>query len=145
MTSHVTILLLVAISGSGLTSTAAQDAGKVTLTYTCSDIGGSMLRAPKWQPETDRYSGQSVNIWYRGDGEAAAISWRKGDEVYYETAGMGLALKAGFVVLVLGPDRAETYAFNPATMELLFTDIRSGSALLPNSVKAFRGTCSPGK
>jgi hypothetical protein len=62
---------------------------------------------------------------------------------HYEAVGLGIAMRGGFSIIVWGEEYVETYVYNAGTMELLFSQVRSGSALLPNSIKSFRGRCKP--
>jgi hypothetical protein len=50
-------------------------------------------------------------------------------------------MKSGFAIIVTGDETVETYVYNAPNAELLYSSIRSGSAVLPNRVQAFRGVC----
>lgn len=140
----VTIAVLVggfvlSASASGRTLSESQ----VALEYACSGLAGAAVFAPKWEHEADGASNQEVRVVFGGDGQPASISWQREGVDYYKSPGVGFSLASGFAVLVLEPDRLETYVYSAGTTELLFTQTRVGNAVLPNSMKVFRGVCRP--
>lgn len=114
------------------------------LAYVCSNVTGVIITAPRWQSESDGASGQEVRLVFGGDLAPSSVSWRKGESTYYETDGVGFSLGSGFAILIHAEDRIETYVYSAGTTELLFSSTRLGSKVLPNAMKAFRGTCTPG-
>src|SRR5690606_16145776 len=111
----------------------------------CSDIAGSSMAAPAWKAAPDGTTDQQVRIRYRGNQEVAEASWTIGNEApYYEAVGLGVGMQGGFAIFVFADDYVETYVYNAGTTELLYSSIRAGSALLPNTIKSFRGSCRPG-
>ena len=117
----------------------------VQLSFTCTGIAGSRMAAPDWKATPDGTSDQRVVIRYRGNQEIAEASWTIRNEApYYEAVGLGVGMRAGFSIFVFAEEYVETYVYNAGTTELLYTSTRSGSALLPNSIKSFRGSCRPG-
>lgn len=117
--------------------------GTPPMTIRCVNISGSHIAAPQWQVEGDGASGQDVRLEFGGDGSPSRIVWRRSGTQYTEASGLGVSMRTGFLILVAAEDYVETYVYNPGTTELLFSATRSGSALLPNGIKAFRGTCTP--
>jgi hypothetical protein len=144
-----TALLVLLVLGVGAKVVAQEQetgARKSTppLVVRCVNIAGSHIAAPKWQAESDGASGQDVLLEFGGDKELSKISWRKNGVQYSETFGLGFSMRTGFLIVIPAEDSVETYVFNAGSSELLFSGTRSGSLILPNSIKAFRGTCSLG-
>lgn len=136
MTNPVLVFILTA-AASGVPSSQG-----VSLAYECTGVAGFSMAAPNWVAERDSASQQVVRLEYRSDNGEAMVSWSRNGEVYVRSQGIGIAMSSGFVILVPGESLIETYVYNAGTTELLFTQTRSGSSLLPNIVKAFRGTCT---
>jgi hypothetical protein len=107
----------------------------------CRNIAGTSINAPAWKAESDGASGQVVRLVYSGDSEVAMVTWSRNGQVYLESPGIGKAMKSGFAIVVFDDEYIETYVYNAGTAEMLFSQLRSGSAVLPNVIKAFRGTC----
>jgi len=57
--------------------------------------------------------------------------------------GIGVSTNSGFSIAVFGGEFTETYVVNVGTSELLYSNIRAGSGMLPNAMKSFRGFCKP--
>ena len=128
-------------SALGSTHGHAQD---VPVAYLCGNLVGSYLAAPNWRVEGDGAKDQLVILTYKGDKSLSTVSWvRLGEMPYYESPGLAVAMKSGFVIVTFSEDFTETYVFNAGTTELLFSSVRSGSAVLPNAIKTLRGTCTP--
>jgi hypothetical protein len=119
----------------------AQD---VPRSYLCGDFVGSYFGAPSWKVHEDRATNQQVLLDFKGGGQpGSSIKWYRNGNVYYDSPGMGATMTSGFVIVTLTDNFIETYVFNAGTSELLFSMTRSGNPLLPNTVKALRGTCKP--
>ena len=108
------------------------------------EVGPSMA-APTWSAETDGTSNQTVLIAFRGDGEQAGADWTIAGqkEPYYRAVGAGVGMSSGFAIMVVADEYTESYVYNAGTTELFFSSIRSGSRVLPNTIKSFRGSCKP--
>jgi hypothetical protein len=120
------------------------DKEPMLFTYVCTGLSGYIVPAPKWAAESDGMKDQQVLLKYRGDWKLAEATWTMGSaQPYYQAAGIGRSMRSGFSITVAADEYVETYIYNAGTTELLFTVTRSGSQLLPNSIKAFRGTCKP--
>ncbi len=117
--------------------------GQAALAYLCSQMSGANVSAPLWKSEPDGAGGQDVRIVFGGTDARSSVTWRRGASTYYEANGAGFLMGAGFAIVVLEKDRIETYVYSAGNTELLFSSTRAGSQVLPNSVKAFRGTCVP--
>ena len=88
-------------------------------------------------------SNQEVLLYFKGGKSVSNVKWYRDGKVYYETAGIGYAMKVGFGIVVFADEYIETYVVNVGTSELLFTMVRAGSAMLSNAIKTQRGTCKP--
>jgi hypothetical protein len=95
--------------------------------------------APEWKAEADGMSGQQVLLHYNGAN--STVKWYRGGKVYYENSGVGIAMNGGFAIVAVLDEQIETYVLNIGTLELLQSSTRSGSSMMPNSIKAQRGTC----
>jgi hypothetical protein len=91
----------------------------------------------------DASSNQEVLLYFKGGKSVSSVKWYRDGKVYYESDGIGYAMKGGFGIIALADEYVETYVFNVGTFELLFTMVRSGSATLPNAIKTMRGSCKP--
>jgi hypothetical protein len=146
-------LLVVVLTIAGLSSpvdavaqaSASGEPAGLGLAYQCAEIAGTSIFAPKWESSADGASGQVVRLWYRTGDAPSFVAWVRGGVEYDRSPGVGFPMGAGFAILVVAEDRLETYVYNAGTTELLFTQTRSGNSLLPNVVKAYRGTCVPGR
>lgn len=140
---------MVALSSAGLSAQQPEALRRnepaLQMSYTCAGITGSSMAAPDWKSTQDGTSQQQLVLRYRGNREVAHASWTIRNETpYYEAVGLGVSMGAGFAIFVFAQDYVETYVYNAGTTELLYTAIRSGSTVLPNSIKSFRGHCRPG-
>jgi hypothetical protein len=122
---------------------APNQTGVTLLAFTCTAVSGAALVAPEWKPDVDGMKDQSVlRLRYRGDRQVSEVAWGFGmNAPYYEAKGVGSQMKSGFAIIVTGDETVETYVYNAPNAELLYSSIRSGSAVLPNRVQAFRGVC----
>ncbi len=119
----------------------AQDIPRV---FNCGNLVGSFSGPPtSWKPEEDKMSNQEVLLYFKGGKSVSSVKWFRDGKMYYESAGIGYAMKGGFAIIVLAEDYIETYVFNTGTFELLLTVVRSGSSIHPNALKTQRGTCKP--
>jgi len=146
--SVVTLLLLALATGSSIIAgqrpPAAFEASAThdqPVALLCSQMSGSTMSAPSWTFGADGTQAQQVLLHYRGDRETADVTWSTSGAPYYEASGIGLSMRAGFSVTVFTDEYVETYVYHAATSELLYSSVRSGSVLLPNTIKSFRGTC----
>ena len=80
-------------------------------------------------------SNQRVLLYFKGGKSVSSVKWYRDGKVYYESGGIGYAMKVGFGIVVFADDYIETYVVNVGTSELLFTMVRSGSAMLSNAIK----------
>jgi hypothetical protein len=122
---------------------SAVNADDLPRSYTCSNIVGTSMYAPEWKAEPDGTSDQQVVLRYRGDFKVAEAEWSMNGSSYHKATGLGVGMSGGFSIGVFGQEFTEMYVYNAGTSDLLFTSVRSGSALLPNAMKAFRGACKP--
>ena len=111
--------------------------------YLCFNIAGTRVSAPTWTTDVDSAAEQQVLIRFKGDWAVSDVIWMKGGAPYFKAVGVGVAMGGGFSVAVFSNEFSDMYVYNAGTSELFFTSIRSGSALLPNTMKAFRGSCKP--
>jgi len=119
---------------------AAQDLPR---TWLCSNMNkGTYMGAPNWTAIADTLSGQEVLVEYKGN-SWGHISWFRDSDKYHEGPAIAMSMNSGMAFVMFGEEFVETYIVNVSTMELLYTSIRSGSAVLPNAVKSSRGTCVP--
>ena len=141
----VAVLMVSSAGQAAQQPTASRPGQSVGLSYICDGIAGSSMAAPGWKAMPDGASNQQLRIRYRGNQEIAEASWTIRDEApYYEAVGLGVAMQGGLSIFVFADDYVETYVYNAGTTELLYTSIRAGSGLLPNTIKSFRGSCRPG-
>lgn len=110
----------------------------VEMAYRCSDVQGTNITAPNWEPVPDGFAGRSVLIHFTGTG-VGYITGFDGERY----PGFETNMNGGFAIIVVGEEFLETYVINAANQELLMTATRTGSSFFPNSAKAFRGSCSP--
>jgi hypothetical protein len=115
--------------------------GAVLLQYECSDFKGMYMAAPAWTPDTDGMAGQVLRVTFRTDTGVSSVTSLLNGVEYNKETGAGAQLSSGFFFFLYAGDRVETYVYSGATAELFFTQMRSGNALLPNSVKGYRGSC----
>jgi hypothetical protein len=111
----------------------------------CRGIAGANVSAPDWKARQDGADHQTVRLEYNGPagGKLSRVLWAGADnKVYSEETGIGLEQRTGFAIVVWSDDRLETYVYNASGSEVLFSGTRSGHAVLPNIVKAFRGVCT---
>ena len=125
----VALLLLLASS----TQSVAAD-----VVFRCSNIKGTMLAAPSWTVNADGFGQKEVLLGYR-DASQGEVRWSDG----LAYSGLGVAMNGGFAIIALGEEFIETFVVNVGSGDLLMTAVRTSSGLLPNSSKAFRGTCQP--
>ena len=115
-----------------------------SVTFLCAQFTGGYYAAPAWRLESDGLTGQNVVVTFSGERQLGHISWRRGtDAPYYESPGIGTQMKSGFSVTVFADEYIESYVYNAGTTELLYSAIRSGSTLLPNGIKVYKGRCVP--
>jgi hypothetical protein len=133
-----------AIGFCGLLSASVVHAQDVPRAFICGNLAGSYSGPPtSWKPEEDGMSNQEVLLYFKGGKSISSVKWYRHDKVYYETSGIGYAMKSGFGIVVLAEDYIETYVVNVGTSELLFSMVRSGSSMHPNAIKTQRGACKP--
>jgi len=115
-------------------------AGAANLYFTCWDISGVMLIAPDWNSESATFPNSALLTFSLSEG-VAEIRWSDG--MSYK--GMAGEMNGGLALISAGRDIVETFVLNVGSMELLMTQTRISSPLLPNSVKAVRGRCKHGR
>lgn len=115
-------------------------ANATDIVYRCSEVQGTIIAAPNWQPFEDGFDDRSILLQFSLDGTSQIIGF---DGIRYP--GVGFSINGGFAIVVIGTEFIETYVVNVANQELMMAQVRSGSALFPNSAKAFRGTCRPAR
>jgi hypothetical protein len=113
------------------------------LTVECTKFAGTIMLAPAWKSELDGTTNQVLRLEYGSD-RKGRVSWLQDGKTYHTIEGIAVELRTGFAILVPADEYVETYVYNPGSAEVLFTSTRSGSQLGPNSIKAFRGTCTAG-
>jgi hypothetical protein len=127
-----------------LSASPAPQSAPTSVTFLCAQMAGAYYGAPTWRIDPDGLTDQSVVLTFNGEGELGKVAWRKGTGApYYESPAIGSQMKAGFSLTVLADEYVENYVYNAGTTELLYSAIRSGSTLLPNSIKAYKGSCVP--
>lgn len=109
--------------------------------YQCRGMTGTSIMAPDWAPDRDGATGQVVRLEYRPDA-TATVTWSRQGGEYSRDEGVVLPMTPGWAIQVVHDERVETYVLNAATQQLLFSQTRMGSQLLPDIVKAYRGTCT---
>ena len=124
----------------GLLLSPTSHAQDVSRSFLCENFKGTWFGAPEWKAEADGMSGQQVLLNYNGTN--SNVKWYRGGKVYYENSGVGIAMDNGFAIITMLDEQIETYVFNSGTVELLFSATRSGSSMLPNSIKTQRATCN---
>lgn len=133
-----------AIGFYGLLSASIVHAQDIPRAFICENLVGSYSGPPtSWKPEEDGMSNQEVLLYFKGGKSVSNVKWYRDGKVYYESGGIGYAMKVGFGIVVFADDYIETYVVNVGTSELLFTMVRAGSAMLSNAIKTQRGTCKP--
>lgn len=124
---------------------AADTAGAqdVSRAFLCDKIDGFIVSPPDWKPRPDGYANAKILLSYKSGNELSRVTTFRDGQKINETDGFGVSMNAGFSIAVFGNEFLETYVVNVGTLELLHTATRAGSGMLPNAVKAFRGTCQP--
>ena len=122
------------------TTVCLDTAHSASIIYRCVNVQGIIIPAPDWRPQQDAFSDATVLLEFKGVGEPSTVRWSNSTETY---AGVGAPMTAGFAIVIFGGEFIESYVVNAGNQELLLTMTRSGSALLPNSAKAYRGSCKP--
>ena len=133
------IVYAATLSLSSLLIPTTSNAQDIRRAFVCENLKGTWFGAPDWKVEADGMSGQQILLHYNGAN--SNIKWYRANKVYYENAGAGIAMKSGFAIVAALDEQIETYVFNSGTLELLFSSTRSGSSMMPNSIKSLRGTC----
>lgn len=111
--------------------------------YLCASPKGSRLVAPDWISEPDGMSKLAFLIHYKGDKSTSQIATLRGEEVLFDVAALGMAMRSGFSITSFGEEYIETYVYSAATSELLFSKTRAGSPALPNAIYSMKASCKP--
>lgn len=128
------LLALIAI----LLTVVSQPSHAIEMAFRCSNVLGTNITAPSWEPGRDGFRGQSVLLHFTDTGVGTVIGF---DGLKYQ--GIAMRMNGGFAIIVAGDEFVETFVVNASNQELMMTAIRTGSSALPNSAKAYRGTCKP--
>lgn len=123
--------------------TFPSNAQDIPLAMLCSDLKGGYLSAPTWKLEEDANTNQNILLDYRIGSSKSYVSWSLAGKEYYKGEGVGFSMKGGFVIVIPASEYIETYTYNAGATEVYVSATRSGSSVLPNAIKSYRGSCKP--
>jgi hypothetical protein len=111
----------------------------VEWTYKCTEVRGTGVYAPSWEPVDDGFSEESFLLLFDTEGP----SYVDGNQ------GIGRLIAGGFAIFIVLDVITETYVVNVVNQELMMTRIRSTNkkrspettSFIPNAASAYRGTC----
>jgi hypothetical protein len=111
--------------------------------YACENFNGGYIGPhTNWKSKADGAFDQMLLLDLDRTKREATAEWYLKMKKYSSVTGPLFFIQGGFVMVSVSNNDVETYTFNYATSDVMFTQTRINSVSLPNAIKSLHAQCA---